>query len=129
MHSSILSLFVVIILSVLSTPTNAQIQPTPPTPKEALAIISTHERLKANLFKVIRITPGQLLEKNGFQHKHVIRVMAFAPVSGGRPKRTIRHYIMHYTAEYGWFLETIQQDARGIYLEISSQNKGRIFVR
>lgn len=100
-----------------------------PTEKEALAIISTHERLKSNLYKIVRLTRGKFVEKDGFIHEEVIRVTAFSPMSGGNPKRELRHFLMKYHYEYGWFLEKIREDARGTYLEISSQKKGRVFVR
>lgn len=100
-----------------------------PTQKEAAAIISTHEDIKASFYKVIRITLGKQMVKEGFIHENVLRVTAFAPASAGRPMRGIKHYLMHYTEEYGWFLEAQKSDSRGVYLEISSQKKGRVFVR
>lgn len=36
---------------------------------------------------------------------------------------------MLYSNEYGWYLQRAGDDARGFFLEISSQKQGRVFVR
>jgi hypothetical protein len=120
---------IILLLGSLITSVNAQLAPEPPSERVALDIISTHEQIKASLYKVIRITPGRQQDKDGFIYENVIRVTAFAPESAGQPTREIKHYLMNYTDEYGWFIESVKRDARGVYLEISSQNKGRVYVR
>lgn len=120
---------VVFLTALLAASARAQSAPEPPSGREALEIISTHERIKAGLYKIIRITPGSLQDRDGFITGSVIRVSAFAPASAGRPKRSIKHYLMYHNEEYGWFIECEGEDARGVYLEISSQKKGRVFVR
>ena len=120
---------VVFFFAVFMASARAQVAADPPNEKDAIAIIATHEQIKASLYKIIRVTPGKQLEKNGFLQDNIVRVTTFAPASSGRPARVIKHYLMQYTEEYGWFLESTKNDARGVYLEISSQNMGRVFVR
>ena len=108
---------------------NAQLAAEPPTERDALEIIATHEQIKASLYKIIYIIPGRQAEKDGFIHDNVIRVTAFGPQSVGQSARRVKRYLMKYTDEYGWFLESTKSDARGVYLEISSQKKGRVLVR
>ncbi len=108
---------------------NAQVLAEPPTEKDAISIISTHDDINSSLYKIIHIRAGRQLEENGFISDNVVRITAFAPESAGRPKRVIKHYLLQYTDEYGWFIESTKEDTRGIYLEISSQKKGRVFVR
>ncbi|MFK7909793.1 MAG: hypothetical protein AB8F34_04240 [Akkermansiaceae bacterium] len=120
---------IILLLGFLMNSASAQLTAEPPSERVALEIIADHESIRANLYQIIRITPGQQQDKDGFIAGNVIRVTAFAPKSAGRPTRAIKNYLMHYTEEYGWFLESVKEDARGIYLEISSQKKGRVFVR
>ncbi len=120
---------VILLLGYFITSAHAQLTTEPPSERDALEIISAHERIKASLYKVIRITPGQQQDKDGFIEGNVTRVTVFAPRSAGRPTRTIKNYLLYHTDEYGWFIESIKQDTRGVYLEISSQKKGRIYVR
>jgi hypothetical protein len=120
---------VVFILGSLVLTAHAQIVPEPPSHKDAMDVISTHEQIKASLYKIIRVTPGKQLAKDGFLQDNVARITAFAPASAGRPERMIKHYLMQYSEEYGWFLESQRTDARGVYLEISSQKMGRVFLR
>lgn len=61
-------------------------------------------------------------------HENVIRVTVFALKSAGQPTREIKHFPMQHTDGYSWFIECAKEDARGIYLEISSQKKGRVIV-
>ena len=129
MHKNNPITLVLILLGSLALTAHAQITAEPPSEKEALAIISTHEQIRASLYKIIRITPGKQLEKNGFLQDNVVRVTSFAPSNAGRPTRTVKNYLMQYNQEYGWFLESTKSDARGVYLEISSQKLGRVFLR
>lgn len=120
---------ILLLIGLLMSTASAQTSSEPPTEKEAIAIISTHEDIKASFYKIIRITPGRQMEKEGFIHENVLRVTAFAPGSAGRPSRGIKHFLMYYTEKYGWYMESERRDSRGVYLEISSQKKGRVFVR
>ena len=108
---------------------NAQSSSNLPAEQDAITIISTHEDIRASLYKIIHITPGSQNQEDGFIRENVIRVTAFAPSSAGQPTRSIRHYLMYYSEEYGWFIEAQRSDARGVYIEISSQKKGRVFIR
>jgi hypothetical protein len=119
----------VLIAASLIASASAQMTTAPPTGKDAVTIISTHDDINPGLYKVIHITPGKQLGENGFMSENVVRVTAFAPESAGRPKRVIRHYLLQHDAEYGWYIETVREDTRGVYVEISSQIKGRVFVR
>lgn len=118
-----------ILIGSLIAAANAQLSTEPPSEKDALAIISTHEDINSNLYKIIHITPGRQLGNDGFMSDNMVRVTAFAPASAGRPKREIKQYLMQYTDEYGWFIEIRKEHTRGVYLEISSQKKGQVFVR
>ncbi|MBK1830315.1 hypothetical protein JIN77_06240 [Verrucomicrobiaceae bacterium R5-34] len=100
-----------------------------PSEQEATSIIATHEEIKASFYQVIRMTPGKHMGKDGFIQENVLRVSVFAPNSASHPSRVIKHYLMQYHPTYGWFLEKTKEDSRGVYLEISSQKQGRIYLR
>lgn len=129
MYAKKLAILAFCLLGSLTIAAHAQLAPEPPTEQEALEIISTHDHIKANLYKIILITPGKKQEKDGFIHDNIIRVTALAPRTAGRPSKTLRQYLLEHTEEYGWFIATAKNDARGIYLEISSQKKGKVFLR
>ena len=119
----------VFLVGLLICAANAQITAEPPSEKDAVIVISTHDDINSSLYKIIHIIPGQQREEDGFVSGNVVRVTVFAPESAGRPKREIKHYLMRYTDEYGWFIESTKEGTRGVYLEISSQKKGRVIVR
>jgi hypothetical protein len=119
----------IFLIASLITAANGQMTAEPPTEKDAITIIATHEDINSNLYKIIHITPGQQHEKDGFISENAIRITAFAPGSAGQRKREIKYYLMQYSDEYGWFIESTREDTRGIFLEISSQKKGRVIVR
>ncbi len=120
----------VLLIASSLTAAHAQTTAQPPDDKEAISIISTHEDINSNLYRVIHIMPGKRLdEEDGFVSENAVRVTAFAPASAGRPKRGIKHYLLQHSEEYGWFIEATKEDTRGVYLEISSQKKGRVIVR
>ena len=127
-HRNPFALAVLIATSLIAS-ANAQMTAVPPNGKDAVAIISTHDDINPSFYKVIHITPGKQVGEDGFVSENVIRVTAFAPESAGRPKRAIRHFLLQHEEEYGWYIETAREDTRGVYVEISSQKKGRVFVR
>lgn len=108
---------------------NAQMTAVPPNEKDAINIIATYDDINPTLYRIIHITPGRQQDQDGFVAENVVRITAFAPGSAGRPKREIKHYLLQYDEEYGWYIELTQQDTRGIFIEISSQKKGRVIVR
>ncbi len=67
--------------------------------------------------------------QGGFRHHTAKRVSFFGPNNGGDTSQALGNYTMLYSVEYGWFLQKSGRDARGSFLEISSQTKGRVFVR
>jgi len=101
----------------------------PPSKEDALTIIAGHEELKPRLFKIVHIAPGTLQEKSGFTHHQAILVTALGPKSAGEPTRVLKKYTMLYSEEYGWYLQRIATNSRGLYIEINSQRRGRVFVR
>jgi hypothetical protein len=68
-------------------------------------------------------------EKGGFRHHVAKRVSFIGPNNGSDTNQTLGKYTMLYSVEYGWFLQKGGRDARGFFLEISSQTKGRVIVR
>ncbi|MGB0775623.1 MAG: hypothetical protein ACPG32_15160 [Akkermansiaceae bacterium] len=106
----------------------AQSPPEELSNEEAVAIISTFEQLGKERFKVLHIFAGTLKEKDGFTHYNAMKVSFIGPNQNGRGS-CLRHYTMRYSATYGWFLQRSGSDARGFFLEISSQKKGRVFTR
>ncbi|BDS05966.1 hypothetical protein NT6N_10060 [Oceaniferula spumae] len=100
-----------------------------PSKEEALTIIANHEDLKSHLFTVVHIEPGKLREKNGFIHDQALLITVLGPKSAGDTVRILKQYTMFYSQEYGWYLQRVLNDSRGIYVEISSQTRGRVFVR
>lgn len=100
-----------------------------PSQEVALTIIASHEELKPRLFKIVHITTGTLQEKCGFTHDQAISVTALGPKSAGDTTRVLKKYTLLYSQEYGWYLQRISTDSRGIFIEISSQRQGKVFVR
>lgn len=119
----------IVVVASLITAANAQMTAALPTEKDAVAIIATYDNINSSLYKIIHITPGKQLGEDGFVSENVVRITAFAPESAGRPKRGLKHYLLHYSDEYGWYIEITKEDTRGVYVEISSQKKGQVFVR
>ncbi len=97
--------------------------------EDAVKIIATLERLHPRHYHVIHTFSGSQTQKDGFRHHFAKRISFFGPKDKQNTTRTLRHCTILYTAEYGWFLQRIDRDARGLFLEISSQIKGRVFVR
>lgn len=122
-----------LILCLVPTLATAQNQRPLPSEKDALEIISTFEQTSDRHYKIVHITSGTLQEKDGFRADQVARITVFAPGRGDRNNtirgREIKYYTMHWSPTYGWYLQAQRKDARGIYLEISSQTRGRVFVR
>jgi hypothetical protein len=99
------------------------------TKEEAINIIATLEELAPRHYQIIHIMDGSLQEKDGFIHKQAKRVRFFGPRDNRDTRRVQRYYTMIYSMNYGWFLQRSGEDARGYYMEISSQIEGRIFIR
>jgi hypothetical protein len=99
------------------------------TKEQAINIISTLEELHPRHYHIIHMMEGTREEKDGFRHKLAMRVRFFGPKDNRDTRRVLRCYTMLHSAEYGWFLQRIGDDARGYYMEISSQTRGRIFIR
>ncbi|MBT8043410.1 MAG: hypothetical protein KJO79_00545 [Verrucomicrobiae bacterium] len=97
--------------------------------EDAIKIISTLERLNARHYKVIHIADGTQRDKDGFQHDIAKKVSFYGPRDVSDTSRCLRHVIMLYSVEYGWYLQKSDRDARGPFLEISSQKQDRVFVR
>lgn len=108
---------------------HAEANPAALSKEEALTIISTMERLPARSYRVVHITDGSLEDENGFHHQFAKKVSFLGPQSNQNTSRSLKHHTMLYSTEYGWYLQRIATDTRGFYLEISSQTKGRVFVR
>jgi hypothetical protein len=96
---------------------------------DAVKIISTLERLHPRHYQVIHILDGTQNQKDGFNHHFAKQISFFGPKDGSDTTRTLRYCTMLYSAEYGWFFQRKGRDARGFFLEISSQIKGRVFIR
>ena len=97
--------------------------------EDAVKIISTLERLHPRHYRVIHIYSGTQTQKDGFRHHLAKRISFYGPKDKRDTTHTLRHCTMLYSAEYGWFLQRTDHDTRGSFLEISSQTKGRVFVR
>lgn len=97
--------------------------------EEAINIIATLEELHPRHYQIIHMMDGSREEKDGFRYNHAKRIRFFGPKDHRDTRRVLRCYTMLYTPEYGWFLQRSGNDARGYYMEISSQTKGRIFIR
>lgn len=121
--------FALLFSLMLSQTSSANSAPSPLTKEEAIQMISTLEELHPRHYQIIHIMDGTLEEKDGFRHKHAKRVRFFGPKNNRDTRRILRCYTMLYNPEYGWFLQRSGQDARGYYLEISSQTQGRLFIR
>lgn len=129
MHTGNFLILAALLMGPFSSTADAQMAAIPPGEKDAINIIATHDEINPALYRIIHITPGRQQGEDGFVSENVVRITAFAPGSAGRPKREIKHYLLQYDEEYGWYLELTQQDSRGTFVEISSQKKGRVIVR
>ncbi|NWK56779.1 hypothetical protein HW115_14245 [Verrucomicrobiaceae bacterium N1E253] len=97
--------------------------------EQAIEIIATLEELHPRHYQIIHLMDGSLERKDGFRHQSAKRVQFFGPKDHRDTRRVLRSCTLLHSAEYGWFLQRSAEDARGHYLEISSQTKGRIFIR
>lgn len=129
MTKTILSCFAVIICLFFTVSARAEASQSSLSKEDAIKIISTIERLNPRHYKVIHIMDGTQDEKCGFRHHAAKRVSFLGPNNGTDTNQAFRHYTLLYSVEYGWFFQKGGRDARGFFLEISSQTKGQVFVR
>ena len=129
MTKSILSCFTVLICLIFTVSARAEVPQSSLSKEDAITIISTVERLNPRHYQVIHIMDGTQDEKGGFRHHTAKRVSFLGPNNGADTSQALRHYTMLYSVEYGWFIQKGGRDSRGRFLEISSQTKGRVFLR
>lgn len=120
---------VIILTLVFSHTALADRAPGDITKQEVVDIISTLEELHPRHYEIIHIMDGSLTEKDGFRHNHAKRISFFGPKNNRDTRRLIRSYTMLYSPEFGWFLQRTSHDAQGHFIEVSSQTKGRVFLR
>jgi len=97
--------------------------------KDALDIIATFDELAPRHYQINHIMDGTQETKDGFRHYRAKRISYMGPKNNQDTRRVFLTCTMLYTQEYGWFLQRHGNDARGCFLEISSQKRGRIFIR